>query len=137
MYRLNERWRKYRLLKPGFKSDSDITDKRLSIIESIFGELYIDEDIIFSEEYSSSDESDESLSRGNKKPKAKIQFRIAGISESVCNREWEESILIIRYACIWWILWFIYSKKILVDHINYNKNHILITLKEISANTLK
>ena len=49
----NER---YRLLKPGFKSNSDITDKRQSIIESIFGELKVDEDIIFSEEYSSSDD---------------------------------------------------------------------------------
>ena len=31
----NER---YRLLKPGFKFNSEITDKRQSIIESIFGE---------------------------------------------------------------------------------------------------
>ena len=55
-----------RLLKPGFKSNSEITDKRQSIVESIFGELKVIEEIIFSGEYSSSDESDESLSRGNK-----------------------------------------------------------------------
>ena len=54
----NER---YRLLKQGLKSHSEIIDKRQSIIESIFGELKVDEDTIFSEEYSSSDESDESL----------------------------------------------------------------------------
>ena len=62
----NER---YRLLKPGLKSNSEITDKHQSIVESIFGELKVDKDIIFSEEYSSSDESDESdesLSRENK-----------------------------------------------------------------------
>ena len=50
----NER---YRLLKPGLKSHSEIIDKRQSIIESIFGKLKVDEDTIFSEEYSSSDES--------------------------------------------------------------------------------
>ena len=55
----NER---YRLHKSGFESNSEIKDKRKSIVESIFGELKVDEDIIFSEEYSSSDESDESLS---------------------------------------------------------------------------
>ena len=54
----NER---YRLLKPGFKSNSEITDKRQSIVESIFGELKVDEDIIFSEVYSSYDESDKFL----------------------------------------------------------------------------
>ena len=64
----NER---YRLLKPGFKFNSEITDKRQSIVESIFEELKVDEDIIFSEEYSSSDESDDSLSRGNKNSKPK------------------------------------------------------------------
>ena len=63
--------KRYILLKPEFKSNSEIIDKRLSIVESIFGELKVDEDIIFSEEYSSSDESDESLSRGNKNPKPK------------------------------------------------------------------
>ena len=57
---------RYRLLKPGFKSNSEITDKRQSIVEPIFGELKVDEDIILSEEYSSSDESDEYKSRGNK-----------------------------------------------------------------------
>ena len=46
----------YRLLKSGFKSNSEITDKRQSIVESIFWELKVDEDIIFSEEYSSSDD---------------------------------------------------------------------------------
>ena len=51
----NER---YRLLKPGFKSNSEITDKHQSIVESIFGELKVDEYIIFSEVYSSSGESD-------------------------------------------------------------------------------
>ena len=51
----------YRLLKPKFKSNSEITDKRQSIVESIFGELKVDEDIILYEEYSSSDESDKFL----------------------------------------------------------------------------
>ena len=37
----------YRLLKSEFKSNSEITDKRKSIVESIFEELKIDEDIIF------------------------------------------------------------------------------------------
>ena len=64
----DEDW--YRLLKPGFKSNSEITDKRQSIVESIFGELKVDEDIILPEKYSSSDESDEYKSRRNKKPKA-------------------------------------------------------------------
>ena len=66
----NER---YRLLKSGFKSNSDITDKRQSIVESIFGELKVDEDILFSEEYSSSNES---LSRGNKNPKPKYSSEL-------------------------------------------------------------
>ena len=52
---------RYRLLKSGFKSNSGITDKRQSIIGSIFGELKVDEDIIFSEVYSSYDESDKFL----------------------------------------------------------------------------
>ena len=43
----NER---YKLLKQGFKSNSEITDKHHSIVESIFGELKVDEDIIFFEE---------------------------------------------------------------------------------------
>ena len=51
---------------PGFKSNSEITDKHQRIVESIFGELKVDEDIILPEKYSSSDESDEFLSRGNK-----------------------------------------------------------------------
>ena len=68
----NER---YRLLKPGFKSNFKITDKRQSIVESIFGELKVDEDIIFSEEYSSSNES---LSRGNKNPKPKYSSELQG-----------------------------------------------------------
>ena len=50
--------KRYRLLNPGFKSNSEITDKRQSIIESIFGEFKVDEDIILYEEYSSYDESD-------------------------------------------------------------------------------
>ena len=45
----------YRLLKPGFKSNSEITDKRQSIVESIFGQLKVEEDIILPKEYSSSD----------------------------------------------------------------------------------
>ena len=48
-----------------FKHNSEIIDKRHSIVESIFGEFKVDVDIIFSEEYSSSDESIESPSRGN------------------------------------------------------------------------
>ena len=71
----NER---YRLLKPGLKSNYEITDKRQSIVESIFGELKVDEDIIFSEEYSSSDESDESLSRENKNSKLKFSSELQG-----------------------------------------------------------
>ena len=63
----------YRLLKSGFKSNSEITDKRQSIVESIFGELKVDEDILFSEEYSSSNES---LSRGNKNPKPKYSSEL-------------------------------------------------------------
>ena len=43
----------YRLLKPGFKSNSDITHKRQSIVESISRELKVDEDIILPEKYSS------------------------------------------------------------------------------------
>ena len=68
--------KRYRLLKPGFKSNSEITDKRQSIVELIFGELKVDEDIIFSEEYSSSDESDDSLSRGNKNSKPKYSSEL-------------------------------------------------------------
>ena len=62
--------KRYRLLKPGFKSKFEVTDKRQRIVELIFGELKFDEDIILNEKYSSSDESDEYQSRGNKKPKA-------------------------------------------------------------------
>ena len=60
----------YRLLKSIFKSNSEITDKYQRIVESIFGEIKVDEDIILPEKYSSSDESDEYKSRRNKKPKA-------------------------------------------------------------------
>ena len=58
----------YRLLKPEFKSNSEITDKRQSIVESIFRELKVDEDIIFSEVYYLYDES---LSKRNKISKQK------------------------------------------------------------------
>ena len=64
---------RYRLLKPGLKSNTEITDKHQSIVESIFGELKVDEDIIFSEEYSSSNESQ---SRGNKNPKTKYSSEL-------------------------------------------------------------
>ena len=67
---------RYRLLKSWFKSNSEIADKRQSIVESIFGELKVDEDIIFSEEYSSSNESDEYQSRGNKNPKPKYSSEL-------------------------------------------------------------
>ena len=40
--------KRYRLLKSGFKSNSEITDKRQSIVESIFRELKVNEDVIFS-----------------------------------------------------------------------------------------
>ena len=60
----------YILLKLIFKSSSEITDEHQRIFESIFGELKVEEDIILPEKYSSSDESDEYPSRGNKKPKA-------------------------------------------------------------------
>ena len=68
----------YRLLKSGFKSNSEITDKRQSIVESIFGKLKVDEDIILSEKYSSSDESDEYQPRGNKHPKPKYNSELQG-----------------------------------------------------------
>ena len=48
----NER---YRLLKPGFKSNSEIANKLQSIVGSIFKELKVDKNMIFSEENSSSD----------------------------------------------------------------------------------
>ena len=57
---------RYRLLKPGFKSNYEITDKRHRIVESIFGELKIDEDIILPKHYSLSDELDQYQSRENK-----------------------------------------------------------------------
>ena len=60
-----------RLLKPRFTSNFEIKNKHQNIVEQIFGELKVDRDIMFSEEYCSSDESDESLSRGNKNPKPK------------------------------------------------------------------
>ena len=62
---------KYRLLKLGLKSSSEITDKRQSIVLSIFGKLKVYEDVIFFKEYSLFDESYEFLSRGNKNPKPK------------------------------------------------------------------
>ena len=40
-------YERYRLLKPGFRSNSEITDKRQSIVESIFGELKVDENIYY------------------------------------------------------------------------------------------
>ena len=69
---------RYRLLNPWFKSNSEITDKQKSIVESIFGELKVDEDMILSEEYSTSDESDESLSRKNKHSKPKYSSELQG-----------------------------------------------------------
>ena len=69
----NER---YRLLKPGFKSNSEITDKRQSIVKLIFWEFKVDEDIIFFEEYSSYVESNESQSRRNKNPKPKYSSEL-------------------------------------------------------------
>ena len=68
----NER---YSLLKPRFKTNSEITDKRERKVESIFGELKVDEDIIFSEEYLSSDES---LPWGNKNSKPKYSTELKG-----------------------------------------------------------
>ena len=62
---------RYRLFKSGFKFSSEITDKRQSIVMSIFGKIKVDEDALFFKEYSSFDESDEFLSRGNKNPKPK------------------------------------------------------------------
>ena len=131
----NER---YRLLKPGLKSNSEITDKRQSIVESIFGELKVDEDIIFSEEYSSSDESDESLSRENKNSKPKYSSELHGYKKvQVPGNE----------NCLFSSLNMIvfdgsfgsYAlKQLIADHINDNKDeYIYLTLKEISANTLK
>ena len=70
---------RYRLLKPGFKSNSEITDKREIIVETIFGELKVDEDIILYKEYSSSDESIESPSRGNK---TQSQNRVQNCSDT-------------------------------------------------------
>ena len=69
---------RYRLLKPRFKSNYEITDKSQKIIESIFGELKVDEDIILPEKYCSSDESDEYQSRGNKNPKPKYTSELQG-----------------------------------------------------------
>ena len=71
----NER---YRLLKPGFKSNSEILDKRQSIVESIFGELKVDEDIILPEKYSSSVESDQYQSRSNKNPNPQYSSELHG-----------------------------------------------------------
>ena len=69
---------RYKLLKLGFKSSSEITDKRQSIVMSIFGKLKVDEDVIFFEEYSSYDESDEYQSRGNKNPNPKYGSELRG-----------------------------------------------------------
>ena len=68
----NER---YELLKVRLESNSETTDKRQCIVEPIFGELKVDEEIIFYVEYSSSDES---LSRGNKNPKPKYFSELQG-----------------------------------------------------------
>ena len=62
---------RYRLLKLGFKSSSEITDKLQSMFMSIFRKLKVDEDVIFFKEYFSFDESDRFLPRGNKNPKPK------------------------------------------------------------------
>ena len=67
---------RYRLLKPGFKSNSKITDKRQSIVESICGELKVDEEIILPKKYSSSDESDEYQSRGNKTQSLNYNYNV-------------------------------------------------------------
>ena len=63
---------------PRLLSNSEITDKHQSIVKSIFRELKVDEGIIFSEEYSSSDESDESLPRGNKMEDKKYSSELHG-----------------------------------------------------------
>ena len=115
----NER---YRLLKPGLKSNSEITDKRQSIVESIFGELKVDEDIIFSEEYSSSDESDESLSRENKNSKPKYSSELQGYKKVHVpgngNCLFSSLDMIVfdgsfgSYAL----------RQLIADHINYNKD---------------
>ena len=100
--------KRYRLFKPGFKSNSEITDKRQSKIESIFAELKVDEDILFSERYSSSNESQ---SRGNKNPKTKYSSEMQGY-QKVYVPGMEIVYLNLRYACVWWILWLIWSKTI-------------------------
>ena len=69
---------RYRLLKPGFKSNSEITDTSQSIFESIFRELKVDENIILPEKYSSSDESGEYQLRENKNPKPKYSSELQG-----------------------------------------------------------
>ena len=69
---------RYRLLKPGFKSNSEITDKCQRIVELIFWEIKVDKDIIFFEEYSSPDESEEYKSRGNKNPNPKYSSELQG-----------------------------------------------------------
>ena len=56
------------------------------------------------------------------KPKAKIQFRIAGIPESSSTREWKLSILIIKYAYINGYFGSYAQRLLVADHINYNKD---------------
>ena len=48
------------------------------IVESIFGEIKFDEDIILPEKYSSSDESDEYKSKEIKTPKPKYSSELQG-----------------------------------------------------------
>ena len=103
--------KRYRLLKLGFKSSSEITDKSQSIVMSIFWKLKVYEDIIFSDEHSYL-MNQMNFYQEEIKPKAKIEFTIAGAPESACTRKLKLSILIIRYACIWWIFWLISSKTI-------------------------
>ena len=112
---------KYRLLKPRFKSNSEITDKCQNIVELIFGELKVDDDIILYEEYSSYDESDEYQSRGNKNPKPKL-FRIAGIPESSCTNEWKLSILILDMLVFDGYFDSYVQRQLVVDYTNYNKD---------------
>ena len=102
----------YRLLKQRFKSNSEIRDKRQSIVESIFGELKVDEDIILSKEYSSSDESDEYKSWGNKNPKPKCSSELQGYQKVHVPGYGNCLYFIIRNDWIWWILWLICSKTI-------------------------
>ena len=120
--RMQERMTIDILLKLIFKSSSEITDEHQRIVESIFGELKVEEDIILPEKYSSSDESDEYQSRGNKKPKPKYSSELQGIKKVHVqgNRNYLFSSLdmitfdgsFCSYA----------QRQLVVDHINYNKD---------------